>query len=165
MKTLDDGVLGTPTDLSKFGLPPMSSLQDTFTNMPVGAQDRLFARMALMMPVIIATLSLFWLLSGIIGIARAQDAAAVLMDVGWTKAMSLTSVLFWSVVDIMIGMAFMVRKLAPLACWVAIAVSLTYLVASTLTVPALWLDPLGPLVKILPSLVLAGIARLTLEAR
>lgn len=35
-----------------------------------------------------------------------------------------------------------------------LCLTLVYLLAATVTEPALWLDPLGPLVKVLPSLLL-----------
>jgi hypothetical protein len=46
-----------------------------------------------------------------------------------------------------------------------IAVSLAYLGGGTLIEPALWLDPLGPLVKVLPSIMLTLAALAMLEER
>ncbi len=134
-------------------------------SMPARAEDRLFARMALLTPIIIATLILFWFLSGVIGFIRMNEAALILEDVGWTHALAVTSVLFWAIVDIAIAVGFAYRPYARLACWCAIWVSIFYLAASTLFVPNLWLDPLGPLVKVLPSVTLALVARIALETR
>ena len=165
MKVLSEGVQGSFEDLGKFGLPLTSKLSETLIEMPVGVQDRLYARMALLAPVILACLCFFWLASGLIGIARVNVAAQVLQTVGWPENLAVASVLFWAVVDIGIGIAFAVRKYAHAACWAAIIVSLFYLAASTATVPSLWIDPLGPLVKVLPSIILALVARATLDAR
>jgi hypothetical protein len=44
-------------------------------------------------------------------------------------------------------------------------VSLAYLVAATVLVPARWVDPLGPLVKVLPSIALALVAMAIYEER
>jgi hypothetical protein len=46
-----------------------------------------------------------------------------------------------------------------------IAVAAAYLAGATLLRPDLWLDPLGPLVKIVPALLLAATARMILEER
>ncbi len=165
VKVLSEGVCGTPTDLSKFGLSPPRSLKQTLSNFPVGAQDRLFARMALLFPIILFCLSLFWLTSGIIGVVRLKEAAKVLQSVGWSAGLAMTSVLFWAVVDIAVGVAFAFRKSAKMACWAAVGVSVFYLFASTFTVPSLWADPLGPLVKVVPAIVLALVARATLDTR
>lgn len=165
LKVLSEDVLGKPEDLTKFGVPQISSLPKTLRKMPVGAQDRLFARMALLAPVIITCLCSFWLSSGIIGFARVNEAALVLEEVGWSHRLAVTSVLFWAVVDLAIGAAFAFRKYAYSACWAALGVSLFYLLASTVMVPSLWVDPLGPLVKVVPSIILALVARAVLESR
>jgi hypothetical protein len=46
-----------------------------------------------------------------------------------------------------------------------IAVTAAYLLGGTLLTPALWLDPLGPLVKSIPAAVLALTALAVLEDR
>jgi hypothetical protein len=46
-----------------------------------------------------------------------------------------------------------------------LAVSFTYLAGASLLEPALWLDPLGPLVKVLPSILLTLTALATLDER
>ena len=165
LAVLGDGVRGTATDLAQFEEPPLSSLEKTLRDMPVGVQDRLFARMTLLMPVILACLCLFWLASGTIGLFRVDAAADILRNVGWPGGLARASVIFWALVDIAIGVAFAFRRSAYGACWAAIGVSLFYLAASTLTVPSLWADPLGPLVKVVPLIVLALVARVTLDAR
>ncbi|WP_299150173.1 SDR family oxidoreductase [uncultured Tateyamaria sp.] len=165
LNVLTDGVRGTPVDLGGFGLAPVSSLDQSLSNMSVGVQDRLFARMALLAPIILVCLCLFWLTSGIVGIARVREAADVLENVGWPTGMAVASVLFWALVDIAIGIAFAFRKYAYAACWAAVGVSVFYLVASTFTVPSLWIDPLGPLVKVVPAIVLALVARAVLDTR
>ena len=77
----------------------------------------------------------------------------------------MMSVAFWAVIDLVLAGAILIRKYAKLACWGMIGVSLFYLLASSLIVPALWLDPLGPMVKVLPSLGLALVVRVLLESR
>ena len=165
LTVLNEGVTGTPTDLRSFGVPAVKSLSQTLAHMPARVEDRLFARMALLTPILIATLVVFWALSGVIGFIRVNEAARVLEHVGWPRALAVASVLFWAVVDIGIAAAFAYRPWAKMACWCAIGVSLFYLAASTLFVPALWLDPLGPLIKVFPGIALALVARVALEAR
>lgn len=131
----------------------------------MGAQDRLFARVALLAPLILLCLCLFWVSSGLIGILRAEEAALVLQNAGWSANLAMGSVLFWSFVDLMVGVAFAIRKYAKAACWAAIGVTLIYLVASTLIIPALWFDPLGPLIKVIPAIALALVARIALDVR
>jgi len=121
--------------------------------------------MGLLTPVIIATLALFWGLSGLVGLVRLGPAAEVLTDVGWTAPLARFSVVFWAFVDMSLAAGILVRRTAALACWGMVATSLLYLGASTLFVPHLWLDPLGPLVKILPAILLPLIVRTLLDRR
>ena len=52
-----------------------------------------------------------------------------------------------------------------MALWAAFAVSILYLIVATVTSPVLWADPLGPLVKIAPAIVLNLVALAILEDR
>ena len=165
LNVLGNGIGGIPADLTQYGVPPAKSLSQTLAAMPARAEDRMFARMSLLTPIIIATLVGFWFLSGAIGFLCANEAARVLENVGWPRTFARSSVLFWAVVDIVIAAAFAYRPYAKRACWLAVFVSVFYLAASTLFVPALWLDPLGPLVKVFPGIILAIVARVALETR
>ncbi len=53
----------------------------------------------------------------------------------------------------------------PAAALGMVLVSAGYLLAATLIVPHLWLDPLGPLVKTIPAAVLALVALAVAEER
>ncbi|EBV3599887.1 oxidoreductase, partial [Salmonella enterica subsp. enterica serovar Virchow] len=70
-----------------------------------------------------------------------------------------------SLADIVLGVFVLVRRRSALALQGMVALSLLYLAAATLTAPSLWIDPLGPLVKVLPSIVMALVALATLEDR
>lgn len=164
MQVLNDGVKGQANALTQQNVE-FSSLRQTLQSTPVGAQDRLMARMSLMMPAILLALTLFWLCSGLIGLWKVGVAAEVLIISGWSKVFAVASVVFWAVVDIGIGVAFAFRKYARLACWFAVGVSAFYLGAASIVSPHLWSDPLGPLVKVVPGILLAIVARITLDAR
>ncbi len=68
-------------------------------------------------------------------------------------------------VDILLGAAILFRPTARLACIGMIGTSILYLVAGTVLTPALWLDPLGPFVKVLPATLLAAVTWAVLEER
>ena len=165
LRVLEENVTGDTTAWNATGQPPMKPLRQTLQQMSATVEDRLFARMALLMPVLVATLSAFWLLSGVIGLAQVHQASATLTDAGWAPWLAKTSVVFWAIIDIALGMAILYRPTAKLACWGMIGVSLFYLLASSVFVPALWIDPLGPLVKVIPSITLALVTRIALETR
>lgn len=165
VQVLSEGVTGDPNPLKDLGLASLSSLNDTLRATSATVEDRLFARMALLMPFMIGVLFFFWLASGLIGFWKTDAATLVLEDAGWPPALATASVVFWSFVDIAIAIFLLIRKYAAPSCLAMVAVSAIYLISATLTVPDLWSDPLGPLVKILPGIVLALVARASLETR
>ncbi len=165
VQVLSGGVAGDPAVWTEVAGARISSLDDTLAQLPAGVEHRQAARMSLIMPLVFAALFVFWLVSGVIGLLQVDDAAQVLRDVGWTKGAAMASVVFWSFVDIAIAFGLLVRRFAAIACWAMVVVSVIYLGSATLLVPDLWLDPLGSLVKVIPSVVLALVARTLLDAR
>lgn len=165
ISVLAAGITGDPDGATGVGLPPPDSMARSLAKMPASAEDRLFARSLLLMPLTVCVLAFFWLASGIIGLVRLPAAAETLTAVGWAPWLAGAAVFFWAVIDIVIGIAFLFRPWARRACWAAIGVSLLYLAAATLFTPFLWFDPLGPLVKILPGIILALLLRVMLENR
>ena len=118
-------------------------------------QERWFARLYLLLPVSIGILSLFWVLSGVLGLVRFEAAAAVLTGRGVGNWIAGLAVAGGAAVDIALGLAILWRPWARHACLAMVGVSLAYLLAGTALAPDLWADPLGPLLKILPGIGLA----------
>lgn len=131
---------------------------------PAGVQDLWFARLYLLKPLIFFTLSLFWLLSGVIPLFDPMRAGANFLPfMPWSAAFAVT--LATCALDIALGLAVAVRPWSRRALWGMLATSLAYIVGGTLLQPDLWLDPLGPLVKVLPSLALTLVALAILDER
>lgn len=165
MAEIRSGVRGDPDPYLAAmgqGVVPLNAI---YQSLPSGRAQRLDARMALLMPVAVAVLSLFWLASGLIGLWQLDTAAKVLMDTGWGGLPAKASVLFWSFADIALGLAILWRPWAARACLGMAGVSLIYLGAATAVTPQMWTDPLGPLVKVLPGLLLALITHQLLQER
>jgi len=70
-----------------------------------------------------------------------------------------------SLADIILGLAVLFRPWSRDAIRGMIGLSLAYLASGTLIEPSLWVDPLGPLVKVFPSIVLTLAALAILEER
>lgn len=165
VQVLREGVKGDPTQWNSLNLFEISSLDQSFAKMRATTEDRLSARLSVLFPFLIGVLSLFWILSGIVGLVSINEASNVLKNVGWSQPIANFSVVFWSAVDLALGGAILLRKTAKAACFGMVLASIFYLVASSIFVPQLWFDPLGPLVKVLPAIVLALVASVTLENR
>ncbi|MBW9055314.1 SDR family oxidoreductase [Rhizobium mesosinicum] len=161
MTVMSEGVsMSSPTPSS---LPTLSAAATLAAN-PSGVQDLWFARLYLLKAPVIAGLSLFWLLSGLIPLlAPGQASAPFLPFMPADAAMALT--ILTCLIDMAFGAAVLFRPLARRSLLGMFAVSLAYLAGGTVLEPALWLDPLGPLVKVLPSLLLTLTALAILDER
>jgi hypothetical protein len=67
--------------------------------------------------------------------------------------------------DILIGLAILLRPLSRYGLWAALIISLSYAVSGTVLVPRLWADPLGPMLKIWPVVMLNLVAMAIREDR
>ena len=159
MTVMSEGVQSSKVD---GGL--VASAAATLSANPSGVQDLWFARLYLLKPLVISGLSVFWLLSGLIPLlALERTSAHFLPFMPHAAATALT--LATCLVDIVLGAAVLVRPLAKRALVGMLGVSLAYLAGASLLEPALWLDPLGVLVKVLPSILLTLVALAILDER
>ena len=165
LKVLADGIKGNPTAWLTAGGTPCRSLDHTLRDMPATLQDRWFSRLFLLLPIAIGTLSLFWLLSGLIGLVRAPLAIDVLTSRHIGTGPATMAVIGGGIIDITLGAAILFRRHARRACGGMIAVSLGYLAAGTVLTPDIWADPLGPFVKVLPGITLAAMVMALLDDR
>ncbi|KAJ54128.1 hypothetical protein ACMU_04320 [Actibacterium mucosum KCTC 23349] len=165
MQVLTEGVLGDPAPAAAAGLRPVDHATTLRRMPPAGVEARLHARMALLMPVVVAVLIGFWSLSGLAGLFSLQDAAGHLTSAGWSDAAAGAAVVFWSLVDVTLASGLAWRRSARVALWGMVVVPAIYVGAATVVTPWLWADPLGPLVKAIPAAVLALVALPMIEAR
>ena len=166
LRQLAADVVGDPADwIRETGIRPMS-LSDSLQRYRLGIETAWFGRLYILKPVIIATLSLLFVASGIIAAGPGfTTAAGILESVGLDARNAAGLAVLGGVVDIMVGVAILIRPLAKAALAAMAALCLAYLVLGTLFMPALWLDPLGPLVKIVPVLALITVAAAILADR
>jgi uncharacterized protein YbjT (DUF2867 family) len=149
---------------SRLGLRARS-LDEMLAGWPSGVQERWFARLYFLKPLAFAALVLFWLASGLVGLWRFDQAAAVLRDAGLPAGLAGVAVGAGSLVDLALAVLACRRRSARPALLGMVAVSAAYLLGGTLLRPDLWADPLGPFVKILPGAVLALAALAILDER
>lgn len=165
VRALEAEVIGDPAPLEAHRGRPLASLDELLAARPAGAQERLTARLQLLLPVLVATLAAFWIASGLIGLADVERAARTLSDSAVPASTARAFVVIGAVVDIALGLAVLRRRWACAACLGMAAVSAVYLAAGTLLTPGLWLDPLGPFVKVVPAALAAVVAAALLEER
>lgn len=165
LQALADGIRGDPAAWRAAGGKPCRPLAATLAALPATRQERLFARLYFVLPLAIATLSAFWVASGLITLVRPAATMAVLEGRGLPVWIAGAAVFGGALADIGLGLAILWRPAARGAAAGMVGLSACYLLGSMAVAPDLWLDPLGPMVKVIPGMVLAGLTALMLEAR
>lgn len=151
---LRDDVLIDPEPWRRATGETLSTLQQTLTRLPATRQERSFARIELIFPVLVVAFALFWIASGLIGLAQ-RSAATALIEAQLGSLLANVSVIAGSLLDISIGTTLLTRKYFRSACLAAAGTSLAYMILGSVLTPGLWADPLGPLAKIIPTIGLA----------
>lgn len=164
MRVLETDVAGDPSVWREQTGQEMRGFGETLRALPSTVQERVYARMTLLFPFLVLTLAAFWIASGIIGFLRLDQAAAVLSDVMEEDCARLT-VALGGIADIVIGAGLLLRRWFRPAAFAAVGLSLVYLMSASLLTPELWGDPLGPLVKVIPAMMLALVGAALKEER
>lgn len=139
------------------------SLNQTLANNPSAVQDLWHARLYFLKPIVILCLAVFWIASGAIALLNPTPAIKLLSFTGFSSPSFLLYAT--SALDILLGVGILFRSFARTSILLMLATSISYLVAATIFLPELWLDPIGPLIKVIPSIILSLIALSILEER
>lgn len=132
---------------------------------PATVQDRWYAALYLQKAVVFTVLPLFWIATAAVSLTvgfRVGHDYLLAGGLGW---LSGPAVVAGALADLLIGIGILWRPWARAALWAGIALSVFYTVAGTLVLPVLWIDPIGPMLKIWPVIVLHGLALAILPGR
>ncbi len=147
MRVLDEGVVGDPGPWREATGETPAPLRATLAALPSTPQERLYARSALVFPTLLCLLAAFWFVSGLIGLLSREDAIALIAGaVG--RPMATLFLFCGAAIDIVVAAGLLWRRTVVAALLASIGVSLAYLVMGTILTPEIWLDPLGPFVKV-----------------
>jgi uncharacterized protein YbjT (DUF2867 family) len=155
------GVRGNGDEAARMlGREPLGLPQTLAAMGAAGKADRWHARFGPVYPLALAMLMVLWLGSAVLGVVRLEQAAAELTQAGLASGPAKAVVLGGSLADLAIAIGILFRPTLARALKTGIALSLAYIVGALLLRPDLWLDPLGPMLKVLPivALMLACLA-------
>ena len=160
------GIVGDATAAERVLGLELRSLRETLREMPAGVQERWFARLYFLKPLVLATLAGFWLASGVVGLTAGRtEAVEILTAAGMPERPATAAVIGGSALDMALALGLCFRHWAGLVLGGMFLVSLAYLLGGTLLRPDLWADPLGPLLKTIPATALLLVAMALLDER
>lgn len=160
------GVSGDPEPwIAATGIEP-KSLAQALEAVPAVIQERWFARLYLAKALVLGSLALFWIASGLVALTAGFDpAVAALTAHGFAAWPARLFVSTTSLLDLLVGALIAIRASCRRGLVAGLAVSAAYVFGASALAPELWADPLGPLVKILPSVVLTLVALAIVDDR
>ena len=132
------------------------SLSEALATVPSQVQDRWHAQLYFLAPALRISVAVLWLLSALAGWLAPADEIERMASGSWLQAAGPVALArLGAVVDLLLGV-WLLSGWRPRAAVVAmLALLLAYTLAFALSLPALWLDPLGGLAKnlvLLPAL-------------
>jgi hypothetical protein len=159
------GAIGDGSEWTRLtGIEPRS-LAASLAGEPASVQERWFARLYFLKPLAIGVFALFWLMTGFVSLGPGYGRAVRVMESTDAAALAEISTIAGGVIDIVVGLMILYRPTARTGLVLALLISLFYVAAGTLLLPQLWADPLGPMMKIWPILVLNLVCLAILDER
>jgi uncharacterized protein YbjT (DUF2867 family) len=160
------GAVGDPSTWQQImGVKP-TALSTALAREPASVQERWFARLYFLKALVFVVLALFWIGTGLISLGPGwEEGLSYLRDGGLPEGLARAGVIAGAVADIAIGVGIAMRRTARGALWAAIAISVFYMIAGSFVLPRLWLDPVGPMLKIWPIIVLNLVALAIVDDR
>jgi uncharacterized protein YbjT (DUF2867 family) len=160
------GATGDASQLTRLsGIKPRS-VDDELKGEPASVQERWFAQLYVLKPLIFVIFPLFWITTGIVSLGPGRERGVQLvMEGGASEAIALLATLAGGTADIVIGLLIAFRRTARLGLYAAFCISIAYAIIGTILVPWLWIDPLGPMLKIGPVMVFNLVALAILDDR
>lgn len=123
--------------------------------MPSQTQDRWHARLYLLKPLIKLSLVFLWVLSGLIPLLSSNPQSIVLLKaLGMKSSLIKPAIIATCLWDIILAMAMLFSRRPVLVAGLQFVTVLSYTLVATIGLPHLWLDPLAPLLKNVPIMVL-----------
>jgi hypothetical protein len=160
------GAIGDADALTRAtGIAPRD-VGTAFARAPASVQERWFARLYLLKPVVFVVFAAFWIATGLVSLGPGRErGVALVMEGGTSRTVALLATVSGGLADIVIGLLIAFRRSARFGLYAAFLISVAYAIIGTILVPRLWIDPLGPMLKIAPVMVFNLVALAILEDR
>ena len=159
------GATGSPSEWRRLTGIQARSMATMLTARPASVQERWFAGLYLLKPVLLVSLVIFWIGSGLASLGPGYGTGVALMKMGNAGEWAPLAVIGGGLADLLVGIGICIRRYAGAALSAGIIVALAYALAGSVLTPWLWLDPLAPLLKIAPVTALHLVALATLRDR
>jgi hypothetical protein len=165
LRELRHGAVGNPTRWVATTRIVPQSLATALQAGPASTQDRWHARLYFLRPLLLAVFAGFWIATGFVSLGPGWEVGLTVMEQTPAASLAVPAVIAGGLADLVIGLGMLWRRTARLALWAALGLSIFYVVAGAILAPQLWIDPLGPMLKVWPILALNLVALALIDDR
>jgi uncharacterized protein YbjT (DUF2867 family) len=159
------GAVGDPEPwIAATGIEP-TPLATALANEPASVQERWFARLYILKPLVLIVVAAFWIVTGLVSLGPGWDVGLRYMREAGLEFVGPAGIIAGALADIVIGLGIAFRRTAKPALYAALGLSVFYMAAGTWLLPRLWEDPIGPMMKIWPVMALILVAIAIVEDR
>jgi uncharacterized protein YbjT (DUF2867 family)/uncharacterized membrane protein YphA (DoxX/SURF4 family) len=134
-------------------------LGDALRQRPSTSQDLLAARWYWLQYVLLLSLAIVWIASGLVGFSLPPSIAEATMP-GWPPQLVRVLTLAGSSIDLLLGLALLTGRAPRLVLLAMLLMIAGYTLVIGVAAPQQWLDPIGGLLKNLPiaAIIIASLA-------
>ena len=152
---LERGNTGPPGPLERLLGRPITPVA-RFVSPARRESRRAAAALQWLAPLLRVAVAAMWLLAGIVALGPypVQDSLALLRTIGVSAALAPVLLFGSAALDLLLGLLTLLPRRPPGLWSIQIALIVVYTLIITFTLPQLWLEPFGPVVKNLPILAL-----------
>ena len=163
---LRHGVIGDTMATERYLSRRPYSLEEVLAANPAGIQDRIFARIDLLLPLMLTSLVIMWAASGLATLLRLDDAVDIVIQGGVERSLALLIAIVGAIADLVLAVALLWRRTVRTSLLLMVFLTVfIYLAGGTILLPHLWADPLAPFAKAIPAAMLALVTWVALEKR
>ncbi len=165
LRAIAGGVVGRAEGTQRALGRDALSLEQTYRGFPARVEDRLFARVQLLVPLLLFALAVSWIWKGAAGLWAFPVVTETLITRGMPEFTTRLVVAALSTLSIALGLSLFVRRLAVRTLVMMVFVTIFYGAALSFMAPAMWADPFGAGANLLLIIAAALATRAMLEAR
>jgi uncharacterized protein YbjT (DUF2867 family) len=165
IRALAAGVVGRPEGTRRALGRDALSLEQTYRGFSARVEDRLFARVQLLVPLLLVALAASWIWKGATGLWAFPEITETLIARDMPEFTTRLVVAALSTLSIALGLSLFVRRLAVRTLVVMVFVAIFYGAAVSFMAPALWADPFGARANLLVIIAAALATRAMLDTR
>lgn len=152
MKMLEQGNTASAEAMTRILQRSPLTLQQGLHRQPATAAERWHASLFLLVPMMRWAIAFMWVFAGVTSafLYPVADSLSMLQQVGFNGRLAQTALYSAAVLDILLGIAVLLRYRPALTGLVQLAVIFSYTLLISLHLPEFWLHPFGPIVKNIP---------------